>query len=101
VVEYKLPKLGVASSNLVARSTKGRLFIIKVRGSWNVFNFVQYHGYSAGLSRHLHRDLRGRQECMGIFELKFETDAGLNEGNVFYRPRLLSLYFGNARVVWI
>lgn len=29
-VEYKLPKLGVASSNLVARSIKGRLFIIKV-----------------------------------------------------------------------
>jgi len=62
-----------------------------------VFNFVQDHGYYAGLSR----DIRGRQECMGIFELKFETDAGLNEGNVFYRPRLLSLYFGNARVVWI
>jgi hypothetical protein len=30
VVEYKLPKLGVASSNLVARSIEGRLFIIKV-----------------------------------------------------------------------
>jgi hypothetical protein len=30
VVEYKLPKLGVASSNLVARSIKGRLFMIKV-----------------------------------------------------------------------
>jgi hypothetical protein len=29
VVEYKLPKLGVASSNLVARSMKGRLFIVK------------------------------------------------------------------------
>ena len=25
VVEYKLPKLGVASSNLVARSMEGRL----------------------------------------------------------------------------
>lgn len=30
VVEYKLPKLGVASSNLVARSIRGRLFMIKV-----------------------------------------------------------------------
>lgn len=30
VVEYKLPKLGVASSNLVARSIEGRLFMIKV-----------------------------------------------------------------------
>lgn len=30
VVEYKLPKLGVASSNLVARSTKGRLFVIRL-----------------------------------------------------------------------
>ncbi len=30
MVEYKLPKLGVASSNLVARSIEGRLFMIKV-----------------------------------------------------------------------
>jgi hypothetical protein len=30
VVEYKLPKLGVASSNLVARSIKSRLLMIKV-----------------------------------------------------------------------
>ena len=27
LVEYKLPKLGVASSNLVARSTKARLSV--------------------------------------------------------------------------
>jgi hypothetical protein len=68
VVEYKLPKLGVASSNLVARSTKGRLFVIKVRGSWNVFNFVQGHGYYAGLSR----DIRGEtfEKCSFLFKFK-------------------------------
>ena len=35
VVEYKLPKLGVASSNLVARSMKGRL-AVRLRDVGNV-----------------------------------------------------------------
>ena len=32
LVEYKLPKLGVASSNLVARSTKARLSVKRDAG---------------------------------------------------------------------
>lgn len=49
MVEYKLPKLGVASSNLVARSTKGRLFVIRLEALEAGSILFKTTGNSAGL----------------------------------------------------
>ena len=97
MVEYKLPKLGVASSNLVARSTEGRLFVIRLealeagsivlkkkekkargmdapsrRGNFNRPSTI-CRTYGAG------------RNAWSILGLKFETVAGIEQKGTFFK----------------